>query len=147
MADIKINGSGAGGDIDLAGAILQADDGLATAVILSLFLDRRAEADDPLDGQADRRGWWADAFPAVSGDQIGSRLWLLRREKQTPEVLTRAREYAEEALRWLVDDGVAARIAVSTAIVRTGVLGIVAEIHRPDGAAQSFTFSLLWENT
>ena len=128
---------------------LAPDDGLETAVILSLFTDRRARPDDPLPDGSDRRGWWADAYPRASAragqDPIGSRLWLLEREKDTREVVNRARDYAEEALQWLVDDGIAERIEVmagwveqsgeltelKTATVIPGVLGIGAVIYRP----------------
>ncbi|WP_241085111.1 phage GP46 family protein [Candidatus Vondammii sp. HM_W22] len=44
-------------DVDLA-----ANDGLHSAVLVSLFTDRRAANDDLLPSSAlDRRGWWADA--------------------------------------------------------------------------------------
>lgn len=128
---------------------LTEDDGLETAVVLSLFTDRRAEDDDrlPEPGDTDRRGWWADAFPEIEGDRIGSRLWLLNREKQTQDVANRAREYAEEALAWLVDDGIASRIEVEAAFVRAGVLGLGVAIHRPDIPAVEHRFNVLWEGT
>lgn len=122
---------------------LAPDDGLETAIILSLFTDRRALPDDPLpDGSDDRRGWWADAW-AEQGP-VGSRLWLLEREKDTRDVVNRARDYAEEALQWLVDDGIAERIEVmagwvepsgalteqKTATIIPGVLGLGAVIYR-----------------
>ena len=54
-------------DLALAGAgdarDLQGDDGLLTAVIISLFTDARAHDDDPLPDErvgvtSDKRGWW-----------------------------------------------------------------------------------------
>lgn len=121
-------------DVRLDGADLATDDGLQTAVLLSLLTDRRAEADDLLpDGGTDRRGWWADAYPDVEGDRIGSRLWLLAREKDTATTLQRAREYAEEALAWLLEEGVARRVQVTAERVRSGVLGLRIEIQRPTG--------------
>lgn len=112
-------------DIELGGFDLASESGLRTAVLLSLFTDRRAEADDVLpDASGDRRGWWADAYPSIDRDQFGSRLWLLRREKQATQTVARAREYAEQALRWLVDDGIATRVTVTAEIVSTGVLGL-----------------------
>ena len=105
-------------DLALAGYDLATEDGLRTAVIISLFTDRRAEADDEIpDGGDDRRGWWAD--PAM-----GSRLWLLARAKETPDTLTRARAYAIEALQWLIDDGVATAVDVTAEWARRGVLGL-----------------------
>lgn len=84
---------------------------LRRAVEISLLTWRRAEPDDRLD-DAERMGWWGDSFPAVAGDRIGSRLWLLRREKITPEVLRRAQTYAREALQWMVDDELVATVNV-----------------------------------
>jgi phage gp46-like protein len=125
-----------GFDVALDAADLATDAGLETAVILSLFVDRRAEPDDALpDGGEDRRGWWADAWPGVEGDRIGARLWLLAREKETLATLRRAEEYAEEALAWLIEDGVARRVGVTAERVRAGLLGLSVEIQRPDGAA------------
>jgi phage gp46-like protein len=121
-------------DVRLDGGDLSTDDGLETAVLLSLITDSRAEADDVLpDGGTDRRGWWADAWPESEGDRIGSRLWLLGREKDTATTLQRAREYAEEALAWLLEDGVARRVQVTAERVRSGVLRLSVEIQRPSG--------------
>lgn len=133
-----------GADYALAALGFAEDDGLETAVILSLFTDRRAEDDDTLPSGDDRRGWWADAFPAAPGDLIGSRLWLLHREKQIPQTLTRAREYAEEALAWLVDDGVAARVDVTAEVVRSGVLGLTVEIQRTGSTVAHYRFENFW---
>ncbi|MBA1443517.1 MAG: phage GP46 family protein [Gammaproteobacteria bacterium] len=130
------------------GQSLTLDDGLQTAVMVSLFTDHRAEADDVIpDGTENRRGYWADAWPDIEGDLIGSRLWLLSREKQTQETLNRAREYAEEALQWLIDDGIAQSVSVTTEIVRTGVLGLLVEILRPSGELSEYRFNNLWEAT
>lgn len=123
-------------DLTTLGADLATEDGLRAAVLVSLFTDRRAEADDPLPGapnSADRRGWWADAWPEVDGDRIGSRLWLLAREKQTVDVLQRAQVYSEEALAWLIEDGVALAVSVTAEWVATGVLGLHVALRLADG--------------
>lgn len=134
-----------GFDLSVDGADLESDDGLETAVVLSLFTDRRAREDDVLpDPNSDRRGWWADAYPDIEQDQIGSRLWLLYREKQLPVVLQRAREYARESLQWLIDDGVARAVDVSAEVVRTGVLGLGVVIHRTGKPVAQYRFDLFW---
>ena len=135
-----------GADLALENLALVRDDGLQTAVVLSLFIDRRAEDDDELpDNTGDRRGWWADAYPAIAEDRIGSRLWLLSREKQLPSVLARAREYAEEALAWMVEDGVAEAVEVEASWVRSGLLGLLIRIVRPSAPAVEYKFDYLWE--
>lgn len=58
-------------DFVLSGGVLSIDDGLRTAIIISLFTDARAADDDVLPQLGgDRRGWWGDAEPDVEGDQI-----------------------------------------------------------------------------
>jgi phage gp46-like protein len=139
------------GDLVLSGPSLDEDDGLETAVVISLFTDRRAQPGDPLPisaqlaGSPDRRGWWGDTFPDMPGDRIGSRLWLLNREKQLTSVVERAREYALEALQWLVEDGVARTVNVTAEIVRQGVLGLSVEIVRSDKAVAQYRFKSFWK--
>jgi phage gp46-like protein len=149
MADIKtfFLGFDQGADYAVDSLGLVEDEGLQTAVILSLFTDRRAEADDVIpDGTTDRRGWWADAYPAVDGDRIGSRLWLLSREKQLNSVVNKAREYAQEALAWMIEDGIAASVDIQASIVRTGVLGLTVAISQPNGAAANYRYEYLWRS-
>jgi phage gp46-like protein len=88
---------------------------LETAVVISLFTDRLAHDDDPLPdpGDSDRRGWWAD-WDAEAGP-IGSRLWLISREKQLEDVRLRAEDYCREALAWLIEDDVADTVEVTAA--------------------------------
>ena len=99
------------------------DKGLGTCVFISLFTDRRAGDDDGL-VPAERRGWVGDALADVEGDRIGSRLWLLAREKQTEETRARAEEYTREALEWMVDDGLVTGIEIEAAWVAPSVLGV-----------------------
>lgn len=144
--DAKLVWKEMGADLSLENLDLVRDSGLQTAVVLSLFCDRRAEDDDALpDNTGDRRGWWADAYAGVLGDKFGSRLWLLSREKQLPSVLERAREYAEEALAWMIEDGVAQSVKVTAWVVRQGVLGLLVEIVRPDASRVEYRFNSLWE--
>ena len=123
-------------DLSLSGALLDVDDGLRSAVIVSLCTDRRADALPPV-----------VAGVPIDGDRIGSRLWLLSREKQLRQVVNRAREYAAEALDWLIEDGIAERVEVDAEILRTGMLGLEIVIHRPPGDAVDFRFAFAWEGT
>lgn len=133
-----------GADYALDALGLTEDAGLETAVVLSLFTDRRAASDDPVPDGADRRGWWADGVTGEAGDRIGSRLWLLWREKQMPSVLVRARQYAEEALAWLVTDGVARRIEVQASIPQRDVLRLDVAIDRPDAPPVRYRYDNFW---
>lgn len=120
-------------DISLAGADMLAEDTLATAVMLSLMCDRTAAAHEVTAG-ADRRGWWADAFSDVPGDAFGSRLWLLQREKQLAANVQRARAYMQEALQWMVDDGLVDAMEVTAFVPRAGWLFADAVLYLPGGS-------------
>lgn len=131
-------------DLSLEGGDLAADDGLETAVILSLFTDRRALAEDRLpDGGSDRRGWWADAY---FDRPHGSRLWLLHREKEQEEVRRRAQEYAEEALAWLVEDHVAETVEVEAWHAGRDTLGLRVVIRRGEREALERQYDYVWRN-
>jgi len=132
MTDIALQWLGSHGDLAMGSADLVTDDGLDTAVLLSLCLDRRAADDDGIALDADPRGWWGDSYADVPGDRIGSRLWLLQREKQLPSVAARAQSYGAEALQWLVDDGVASSVDVQASWTAPGQLTLAVQINRPD---------------
>lgn len=134
-----------GADFSIVANDLESDDGLQTAMILSLFTDRRAEAGDDLpDGETDRRGWWGDAHPVVPGDRMGSRLWLLARAKQTQETLDLAEAYAREALQWLLDDKVSDRIDITASIPRADVLGLEITVYKPQIDPVTYRFNYTW---
>ncbi|HEY9105214.1 MAG TPA: phage GP46 family protein [Roseateles sp.] len=147
MADIRTIWRSVGGDWQLAGPSLDEDDGLETAVVLSLFTDRLAGVGEGDVAATARRGWWGDTFAEVDGDRIGSRLWLLAREKRTPAVLGRAELYAREALQWLIDDGVARSVSVrAEAVGNLGeVLGLAVTITRSAQPVVQFRFESFWK--
>jgi phage gp46-like protein len=132
-------------DLSVVANDLAHEDGLRTAVMLSLFLDRIAESSDQLPSGSGRRGWWADGFSEVAGDRIGSRLWLLGRAKRTDDLLRLVEEYAKEALDWLVEDGVASSVAVTASFPRKGMVGMEVTIARPNGAPGRYRFAATWE--
>jgi phage gp46-like protein len=151
LADLALVWSNATGAADLAmiDDDLASDRGLITAVLLSLFTDRRAENDDipPSGDSSDRRGWWADQFADIEGDRIGSRLWLLDRSTLTNETLLRAQQYATEALQWMLDDKVVAGIAITVTRMDApdGIL-IAGELVRPGRDSVSFEFAHCWDH-
>ncbi len=147
MSDLALRWSSTEFAADLAVEAndLVRDDGLETAVLLSLFTDRRADDGDPLpDAQTDRRGWWGDDVPPIEGDRIGSRLWLLSREKESQGTLSRVEEYSREALRWLIDDLVVERVDVRAEIPRRGMLGLSVTIYRPQADPVTYRFNKAW---
>lgn len=115
---------------------------LERAVVISLFTWRRADAGDLVDGN-EWQGWWGDAFPAVTNDRIGSKLWLLRRRTITPQTLRDAQRFCEEALQWLVDDGHVAEVTVTITRAAATRLGAQVLLQRPDGDPLPLSFDNL----
>ena len=136
---------------------LRGDDGLLTAVIISLFTDARANADDPLPDErigllSDPRGWWGDYIleedsrdpirnggPLHNGGPMGSRLWLLSREKDMDVVVARAQQYADEAVAWLLRDKHVDRVSTVASRVSRGYLGIAVAALEPTGGMDAKT--------
>ena len=131
-------------DISLQDFDLKTETGLYTAMLLSLFTDRRANADDTIpDGSADRRGWWGDAFAELQNDQFGSRLWLLDRAKITVENMRLIRDYAIEALSWLTRLGIVSMLDATVTRLDTYMVGLKITFTRPGGGAGSYDF--VWD--
>lgn len=149
LADLALTWSNALGSADLSmiDSDLASDRGLETAVLLSLFTDRRAKDDDvPPSGDAtDRRGYWADEFAAVEGDKFGSRLWLLDRSKRTNETARLAEEYSREALAWMLEDRAVSSLDVVTETTAAALL-IGVTLHRPGKDPLSLRFAHVWDN-
>jgi phage gp46-like protein len=146
MADAAMVMTENGGELVLSGFDLARDDGLETAVIISLFTDRRASAEQlPVElAQDDLRGYWGDISNATPSDQTGSLLWLLAREKQLPQILGRAQQYCREALAWMVEDLVATRVEVTAEFVAQGWMLILVDIFRPTGSPVRYRFNYEW---
>ncbi len=138
------------GDLAFEDNDLVKDQGLETAVIISLFTDRRANNDDilPEINSDDMRGWWGDQTNNIQDDQIGSRLWLLDRAKTTEENIIRCKQYVRESLQWMLDDGVAVKMNVN--VERQGDPGndrlvFAVELFKRDGNKVSLQFDNKWE--
>lgn len=147
MADIAIHWDvqHSRGDIEFKNGDIVTGDDLATAVLLSIFSDRLANADDVIpDNTSDRRGWWADDTAAEDG-KFGSRLWLLERAKQLQSTLQAARDYEAEGLQWMKDDGVAAEIDIRCEWTRPGLLGSLITVTKPDGQLVALDFDWAWK--
>lgn len=139
MTDAALNWFDYGADISIENGDIQADNGLATSVLISLFSDARAPSPAVLPiGEDSRRGWWGDLD---AEDMTGSLLWLIRREKAIPEVAAKAQQYCVEALRWLKDEEIAESYSVEATIIKPFSLQIKISIVR--GTARRYSY--LWK--
>jgi len=120
------------------------DEALETAVLISLFSDARAGDEDTLpDKNGNRRGWWGDSLNDIS---VGSKYWILGRTKITSRTTDLIEQYTQDALAWLVSDGVADRVEVEAR--RNGIYRIdtAVKIVKTDNTNVFFRFFLNWES-
>ncbi|ULH10799.1 phage GP46 family protein [Serratia marcescens] len=134
---------GSAGDWQAVQGDLLSGSDLATAIYISLFTDRQARDDDDLDGNSDRRGWWGDLGEDVP---IGSRLWLLRRQKLTTAVAIKAEDFANESVQWLIDDGVVSAITTTAQIIYPRTLVLTLNYQEPGKDKTNVKFAWVWES-
>ncbi len=98
-------------DIAISSGDIASGSDLENAVIISLFTWARASKNE-VGENSPQFGWWGDKIDEDSNYKIGSKLYLLKREKITDETIALVKDYAKSALQWLVDDGVASSVDV-----------------------------------
>ncbi len=146
--DIKIiyDNDLAVGDFNFLNGDLEREEGLETSVLISLYTDARASEDDNVDDPNDLRGWAGDLLPS-NDDSIGSKLWLLDRSKATQENANKAKQYVQQALNWMIEDGVASKIDVVTSIVgyeETKKLVLNITIYKNNDKILGIKFNDIW---
>jgi len=124
-------------------------DDLSTAVLVSIFSDRRA-TDAELDALADgatkpttNKGIWIDTYR--EGIQYGSGIWLILRGKKLPETLSRAEEYVNESLAWMTADGVAQTVEAEASFNEDRML-LSITITRQSAEDLVATFAFAWDD-
>ena len=121
------------GDISVA-------DFFDTAILYSLFGERRAGEDEVIEPQR-RRGWIGN------GEfENGSKIWLFEQARINRDIMNRIADEAKKALQWLVDDGYAVSIDDPETIYKNGVLCLEVVIRRSRDKVDRRFFEL-WENT
>jgi phage gp46-like protein len=144
MADIALFPIGDGDEFDavLLGGDFIVDYSIRTAVAVSLLGD----AEDLSSPDGDPRGWWGDALSSIPGDATGSLWWTLARAKQTDETLNAAIQFAEQALQWMLDDGICSSLAVSAEWDGVGLLVPTIDLVGPSGP-EKIKLAYLWQQS
>lgn len=150
MSDLRfvIQTNSTTADIEILNGDFRQANYLETAVLVSLFSNRRA-SDDELETYSRgstkpelNAGLWIDTYRDAI--KYGSGFWLLYREKKTQETLSRFEEYSREALQWLIDDGVAKSVNASASFVGD-LLTLIVTITKENNEAFVATFDFVWD--
>jgi len=140
----------------LGDGTLDSTQALATAIIVALGTDRLADPGDilPDPDSSDRRGWWGDyqAEDIWNGWPIGSRLWLLQRDKIEGEgsrrgaTTARVVQYINEAIRPFIDRRIGSSFTVEATRVGREQIDALIRIYRGPIAEIELRYAILWED-
>ena len=130
-------------DLEIRDDDFVADNGLETMVLVSLYTDRYIPTEELPPSVESNRGWWGDTLLETDGDRLGSRLWVFERMgKINSQTENGIREACMEALAWMVQEGIAKNISVSTSLEGVDRVNITLKIERPD--KEQDIFELIW---
>jgi phage gp46-like protein len=139
--DIKLT-QGADGVWDIGldeNGDLEKDYSFGTTIALSIIGRRRATAAEVATPE-NRGGWIGNILADVAGFEAGSKGWLLRQSRMRSNTHASMKNYHQEALEWMKEDGLAKEIII---VSQQNLSGINEEINI-DG--ESFYFDV-WNNT
>jgi len=131
-------------DINIVDGDLEVDDTFDINIIMSLFVDGRADSSE-IPEAIRRRGFWGDLilFANESNIESGSKLWLVN-GRNTDDMLNRAIDYSRKSLQWFIDKGYVQDVEVTGNNTATGIqldINFIIE----DNSIEEFNFKL-WEN-
>lgn len=121
MADLALNREKTYWDISFKNGDFALTETLDTALLMSLFLDVRADRSEIAE-PTKRRGWFGNLLLDYANYQIGSKLWLLEQARLDLNVLNLAKTYVYNSLQWFVEDGFATKIEVDSSFGERGII-------------------------
>ena len=123
------------------GDILTADF-FDTAILMSLFCERRAASSEVPDSQR-RRGWIGNE--STPGFEMGSKIWLYEQARIDRNTLNGINSAADAAFRWMIDDEIALSVSSSSTFTND-TINLEVIIERPNSKVERRYFTL-WDNT
>jgi phage gp46-like protein len=113
---------------------------LRTPIMLSLLSWALAQDGDNVVEDGERYGWWGDTYSDVPGDHFGSRIWTMEGQP-IPRALAAIPALGDEALQWMIDDGVVTSIQTSCRLVEDRTIEILVSGKPANGFSDTFVES------
>jgi phage gp46-like protein len=126
-------------DLDIANKQFVTTDGLDTAVMFQLFIDKRSNKDD-ITQPRNRQGWIGDIDTKEEGYEVGSFIYLKNQSRDTQNDKNEMASFAKQALEYFVAIGAAKN--VKAAVVNNNIYGTI-EIDQNDIQQ----YSALWQHS
>lgn len=119
-------------------------DGFDTAILMSIFVDARADISEvPI--PENRRGWWGDLVSDIPDESTGSKIWLYYQARLTTIIANKLEDELYNCLLWFVKDNYLESITTSVSIIDDAVvLNFGLKRNNSETESRSYT---LWQNT
>lgn len=131
-------------DIDFENGDFALTDGLDTAIVLSIFDEKRASSTQ-VEEPSLRRGHFINEFADIEGYEVGSLQWLYTAQNANSNSnATNIENALRGGLRWFIEDGIAKNVAVN--VVKSGS-GVQADIAIEGNNKEDSTYYNTFINT
>jgi len=120
-------------------------EGLDTAILMSLLIDKRADASEVGEPSA-RRGWIGNEQNEDPDYEVGSKLWLLDQSRILQDTVNRSEDFVRDSLIWMIEDSLVKDVGVTGEIVNQNNIVDSVTFIRFDNSTFNKQFDL-WENT
>lgn len=118
------------------------EDFFDTTILMSIFCEKRASSSE-IPNSERRRGWIGNQ--STPGFEIGSKIWLFEQSIVNRNTLNGINTAADEALKFLVDDGIAVSVR-SSSTFRNDTINLETIIEHPNSRVEKRFFEL-WAKT
>lgn len=132
-------------DLDIVNGELALVNNFDTALQMSVYCERRADASEVLPSDQ-RRGWWGNTVAKQVGFEIGSKIWILYQSRITQNVINKIQIYAQQATSWLVEGGYLDKIDINVEQVDAKQIRLNLTLYRNPSQVETVFFNL-WDNT
>lgn len=119
------------------------EDFFDTAIIVSVFTDRRANESEVRESHM-RRGWIGNED--TPGIEYGSKVWLYEQARITRSTMNDIAGVVKDALQWFVDDAYAVAVQNPVVTLVSGGLRLEVKLERPNSKVVKRYFDL-WHNS
>jgi len=144
MSDLLLNTDKDYYDISFVNGDFALTDGMETALLMSVFCEKRASASE-IPAPELRRGWWGNTVYGFDNYEIGSKLWLLEQARRDNITLGLAKTFTADCFQWLIEDNNAQGINVDSSFIVNGIrIDVDIVISQNKTISKSFD---LWQNT
>jgi phage gp46-like protein len=145
MADLMITKNNGFYDISFDdNGDFQLTTGFDTAILMSFFVDKRADSSEVAIPE-NRRGWWGDTVSNYVDDETGSKIWLFEQSRLTTVEANKLSDEAFDASQWFLQDKHLESLDCNASISDDTVI-LTINYKIKNSATESNSYEL-WENT